>query len=54
MPKPSNDGDGKLRVLASSEKPWIDSPKDPKIAGLLKPDLPPSMWQRVKPLGGNQ
>jgi len=36
-PNPSKDGDGKPRVLASSEKPWNDSPKDPKIAGLPKP-----------------
>ncbi len=31
---PPKDGDGKQRVLASSEKPRNDSPKDPKIAGL--------------------
>ena len=29
--------DAKPRVLASSEKPWNDSPKDPKTAGPPKP-----------------
>ncbi len=33
-PNPPKDGDGKPRVLASSEKPRNDSPKDPKIAEL--------------------
>ena len=33
-PNPPKGGDGKPRVLASSEKPRNDSPKDPKTAEL--------------------
>jgi len=35
-PNPPKDGDGKPQVLASSEKPRNDSPKDPKTAELPK------------------